>query len=862
MTGSPLPPPAKRAVTLTLLGLWAERLVRAFWPLWVVVLLGFIGWRVWPLIAPMMGSSVELLWVLLVLLALGLIAGLAHGLRQFWRARHVPGAQVARARVDAGLSGAPLAGLQDALVQMPGAGDQTRTIWALHQRQLQQRAAGAHAVAPDLQLSRFDPFALRYIALLIAAIFALWGAAPTGGGSTRLAGLPGGGESAIAWEGWAEPPSYTGLPTLYLPDVVGQALELPQGSLITLRFYREIGALSLDETVSARLGDVPPATDLAQEFSVETSGRIRLLGAETASWSVEMIADAPPTADIAPDANIAADGTWTQSFSAQDDYAVISGQARVTLHLAEVDRRHGLAIAPMDRDPILIELPMPFSGSRRDFSESFVENFSQHPWANLPVQVSLSVADIRGQRGTAPLLDITLPGQRFFDPVARALIEQRRDFLWAPGNAPRVAQILRAVNWQADDLFRVPAHRDGFAGIISRIEDVTPANLPAEVQDEIAQSMWDLAIEIEFGDLGDAKTRMERAQDRLNEAMRDGASNAEIQELMQELRDATRDYMREFAEQNPPDSSLDSPDPGDQETITQDQLQEMFDRLQELMEQGRMAEAQELMRQIEEMMQNLQMSEGQPGENGEGQEGQQGAMEDLSDTLREQQDLSDETFQELQDQADGQQGDQENGQQQQGQQQGDEPGQQQGGQQGEGQQGQQGQGGDEPGSLADRQRALRQELERQRGNLPGAGTEAGREARRQLDRAGRAMDRAEEALRNGDQGSALREQAEALDALREGLQGLGEALAEENGQEPRDRGQEQTGGDPFRPQSDPLGRDPSAQGNIGSDQNALTEDLERRSQELMDEIRRRSGSPERPEVEREYLRRLLDLFGE
>ena len=38
------------------------------------------------------------------------------------------------------------------------------------------------------------------------------------------------------------------------------------------------------------------------------------------------------------------------------------------------------------------------------------------------------------------------------------------------------------------------------------------------------------------------------------------------------------------------------------------------------------------------------------------------------------------------------------------------------------------------------------------------------------------------------------------------------------------------------------------------------EELRLRSQELMEEIRRRAGALERPEAERNYLQRLLDRF--
>ena len=43
---------------------------------------------------------------------------------------------------------------------------------------------------------------------------------------------------------------------------------------------------------------------------------------------------------------------------------------------------------------------------------------------------SYSVTDASGQVAEAPPLSLTLPGRRFFDPFAAAVVEMRRDLLW------------------------------------------------------------------------------------------------------------------------------------------------------------------------------------------------------------------------------------------------------------------------------------------------------------------------------------------------------------------------------------------------------------------------------------------------
>jgi hypothetical protein len=119
-----------------------------------------------------------------------------------------------------------------------------------------------------------------------------------------------------------------------------------------------------------------------------------------------------------------AGGRLRLPFAAEDDHGVTGGRAVVTLDLAAVDRRHGLAIAPEPREPLVIDLPMPIRGERTRFEEALIDDVSQHPFANLPVLVRLEADDAAGQTGRAEPLAMVLPGRRFFDPLAAALIEQ------------------------------------------------------------------------------------------------------------------------------------------------------------------------------------------------------------------------------------------------------------------------------------------------------------------------------------------------------------------------------------------------------------------------------------------------------
>ena len=826
----------KRPLRLTLAGMWAERILRAYWPLWSILFVALAGLS----FNLHQTLPVEVVWLGMLTAVGGALWALVSGLRRFRR----PTWQDAMARLDATMPGRPLATLAD--TQAVGAGDPaSAAVWQAHRARMAARAAGAKAVEPDLRLSRQDPYGLRFIALTVLVMGIAFGSLWRVATATGLA--PGQAQALAAgpaWEGWLQPPNYTGKPALYLNDIKAGEVSVPVGSRVQIRLYGDIGDLTMSETVSGRSGtDVPPASDPAQEFTLAQSGQIEIDGAGGRVWSIIATPDAAPTVTLNGAVTREADGRMRMPFAAKDDYGVTGGQAEITLDFAAVERTYGLVVDPEPRDALILDLPMPIRGSRAAFEEALVDDISKHPFANMPVLVRLSATDAANQTGLAQPLPIVLPGKRFFDPVAAALIELRRDFLWNRANAPRETQILKAITHKPDGLMHDEATLLRLR-VLLRALDAQAATMTAEQRDTVAEELWNIALIVEEGDLDSARERLNRAQERLNEAIRRGADPSEIADLMREMREATKDYLDELAKDAKRAPGADEPqDEANQRTITGDQIQKMMDELQKLIEEGRMAEAAELMDKIQQLMENLQVTEGGAGKGGP-------AMRDLGKTLRDQQKLSDDAFRELQD------GPQQPGDGQDGQQ-GDNQ------QPGQGQDGQAGKGDGQKGTLSERQRELRNRLGGlQDGQLPGDGSKSGEEGRRRLDEAGRAMDEAERALRDGDLPGALDRQAQALENMREGIREFGQAMADEQ--------QRQNGGtaegeafgrnDP-NASRDPLGRAPQDGMRIGSDHNMLQgQDVYRRAEELLGEIRRRQGEKSRPQAELDYLGRLLDMF--
>lgn len=856
-----------RKLRLTYLGLWAERVTRAFWPAWTAVFIALAIWSV---------DAIPPLWSagLLAAAAAVFLVALIFGLRAFRR----PTAAQARDRLDATLPGRPLATLDDD--QAIGAGDAaSAAVWAAHRKRMTARLAGARAVAPDLRVSSRDPYALRYLALMLAAIGLLFGTILRVPDAPILPGTQDALATGPVWEGWLEPPRHTGLPPLALSGAEPGAVEVPQGTRVTIRLYGETGSLTVTETVSDR-DTADPAAPI-QDFIVIQSGTLAIGSSEDAPvWSLTATPDDPPEIALDGEPGFEHPDQITLPWRAGDDYGLVGAQITLALDAEGAERRHGLMVEPEPRAALVLDMALPISGNRAEIIDIFRAELTKHPLAGMPVTATLQAVDAAGQTGETAQ-QIILPGRAFYDIVADALIEQRRDLFWARANQRRVIQVLRAVTWKADDLFHNPSAYLLTRMALRRLEE---GPLTLDSRDEIAEILWQAAIRLEENSLDSALERLRQSQERLSEAIRQGASPEEIARLTQEMRDAMNEYTRQLAQQQNQQGQQQQQAQGDAQEVTPDMLDQMMERIEELMRQGRTAEAQELLRQLQEMMENMQVTQGQPGQGGEGQqsEGQQ-AMEGLRDQLREQQGLSDEAFRELQEQfnpdaqagdnaqnegpngqgqgrgTDHSQGQGEAGQQQPGNggggQRAETPG-QQGGEDGEGSQ----QGGAE--TLAQRQEQLRRGLSELRDNLPDAGSEAGDAARDALGRAERAMREAERDLADGNLGGALDDQAQALDALRDGMQELGRALAQDrqDGQG-QNRGQAATQeGGGF--QRDPLGRQSGEGGQLGTEDNLLGNgpDAARRARDLMDEIRRRSGERDRPEIELDYLKRLLDRF--
>ena len=295
----------------------------------------------------------------------------------------------------------------------------------------------------------------------------------------------------------------------------------------------------------------------------------------------------------------------------------------------------------------------------------------------------------------------------------------------------------------------------------------------------------------------------------------------------------------------------------DRNVITQRDLDDLLRQIEKAAREGNKEAAQRMLEQLAQIMENLQMA--QPGQSGESEMEQ--ALNELSDMIRKQQQLRDKTFKQGQDsrrdRSRGKQGDQSMSDLQQDQQslrdrlkklqdelakrglaqkgQKGQKGQQ--GQQGQkGQQGDQGQSGDQDGDDGDDDGSL--------------------------DTADGAMGDAGSKLGEGNADGAVDSQGKALDAMRKGAQKMAEAMQQGDGDGQGDGpgnrlGRQQSGGN----QTDPLGR-PLHGRDLSDDYTVkIPGEIDaQRVRRILEELRRRLGDSSRPQIELDYIERLLKDF--
>ena len=724
----------------------------------------------------------------------------------------------------------------------------SQALWRAHVERALLSARKLKAGWPQPKLSLRDPMALRALVLiLVAATFFAAG----GERVKRVA-------AAFDWHGvvqpanfrvdaWVTPPVYTGRPPVMLPGLrpgetarAEPPVAVPVGSHLVVR---GTGDVRLDvapkgglEAAKADPKEPLPKGAAERRFAIKGDGSAVLRGVGgNLTWAFTAIPDRAPTIALIKKPERQARGSLRVDYKVEDDYGVVDAHASFAL---KPDAKKPAAAAhPLFKAPEF-RLTLPQARTRSGRGQT-IHDLTEHPWAGAEVVMTLVAHDEAGNVGRSKPDTVTLPERYFGKPVARALIEQRRILALDANQKPIVLTALDALTI-APEHFTPEA--SVYLGLRSIYFDLRQARSDDALREVVAR-MWDMAVRVEDGNLSQAEQALRNAQNALRQALERGATDQELKKLMQDLRAAMDKFLQALAERMQKNPQMARPLDRNTRMLTQRDLNNMLNRLENLARSGDKDAARRLLEEMQSMLENLQMA--QPGQMDEGEDDMMSALDDLGDMIRKQQQLRDKTFKQGQDTRRDRQ---------------------------------RGQRSQRPlGDLRKDQQALRDRLNklleqlRQRGlgnpqqGQNGKNGQKGQKGQKgqgnqmgKLGDAGKAMGEAEGELGEGDAESAVDSQGRALEAMRKGAQGLAQQMQQQGMMGTGPNGRPGRGQQRAQRNTDPLGR-PMRGRDYGDDVTVKVpgEIDAQRARRILEELRKRYGESYRPQLELDYIERLL-----
>lgn len=341
-----------------------------------------------------------------------------------------------------------------------------------------------------------------------------------------------------ALDAWITPPDYTGLPPIMIATPAGSrydgvVIDVPEGSTLTAHLAERDGVtpdLLMNGGKTTLSEDRDGNFEIMQPVRRGDTIAIHNGWQEIVSWRIRVIPDRAPHVALTEPPSVTDHKAVRLSYEATDDFGVAAVAARIT----------PLASAPgAGNAPVEIALAAPDAKNLRRVNS---EDLTASPWAGQPVRIQLVATDVAGHRTESAPVDFTLPERLFFNPVARALIEERVKLLKNPGDdnvRNEVANVMAGVAHvpmaYRGDVVVLMALRSGAVRLV--------LNRSAEADAPVYGILWEAAVRIEDGTVGIAERRLREARKELADALDRKASGPEVQGLVNRLRDALSSYL-------------------------------------------------------------------------------------------------------------------------------------------------------------------------------------------------------------------------------------------------------------------------------------------------------------------------------
>ncbi|MBZ9699835.1 MULTISPECIES: TIGR02302 family protein [unclassified Mesorhizobium] len=741
----------------------------------------------------------------------------------------------------------------------------SQALWREHQKRMADRLDSLGADVPRTRVPERDPWGLRAVAALLLVTAFAFSFGPTGG---RIADAFRAQDAHDAVppriDAWVTPPVYTGKPPIFLTADANQAapaFHVPEGSDVSLRVTGGSGeetlayadkngnARAIDpadpQTAAAKPAASPAAQSKVRQFigKLTSDGTLTLKSGEDqlGRWAFAVIPDKPPQIRFVGEPKRAVNGAFELNYQIDDDYGAANAKAVFALADPQAPDARPL-YGPPD-----MPLTLPRRGGKANAARTS-KDLTEHVWAGAEIKLTLVATDDAGHTASSETKTLVMPERPFSNPLARAVIEQRRLLALDANAKPRVLDLMDAITLRPEDTFDNMSH---YLAIMSARSRLKMADSDDQLRNEVSY-LWEIALGIEEGNLSAAEKRLRQAQQALQDAIKNGASDAEIEKAMKELREAMNQFLQEFAERAKQNPNAPQMQQNGQE-LRQSDIDRMMDQIENLAKSGDRDKAQQLLSQLQDMMNNLQAGRQQQGGQQDSQMRQQ--MDKLGDILRRQQEMMNDTFRMDQMQR---------GERQRGQNRDEQLGEGGGEDQdrpgaGENRDPLAGQKPMTPQEFADAlkqlqegQGQLKNDLEQLKKGLEGMGMEPNEG----FGEAGKSMGNAEQALGDGEGDQAVGHQGRALEALRKGAKDMMKQMQAMQG----DEGGSEEGGRQQNADRDPLGRPRASQGPDFGDSVKVPDEIDvQRARQILEAIRKRLGNALSPDIERSYLERLLEL---
>ncbi|RUX90107.1 TIGR02302 family protein, partial [Mesorhizobium sp. M7D.F.Ca.US.004.01.2.1] len=319
----------------------------------------------------------------------------------------------------------------------------SQALWREHQKRMAGKLDSLGADLPRTRVPEHDPWGLRAVAALLLVTAFAFSFGPTGGRISDGFNAHGAHDAVPPRiDAWVTPPAYTGKPPIFLTADANQAtptFTIPEGSDVSLRVTGGSGEETLayadkqgnsraidpagPQAAAAKPAPTPATPSKVRQFTGKLTGdgTLTLTSGEDqlGRWAFAVISDKPPQIRFVGEPKRAANGAFELNYQIDDDYGAATAKAVFTLADPQAPNAHPLYSPPE------MPLSLPRRGGKSNAARTS-KDLTEHVWAGSSIKLTLVATDDAGHTASSETKTLLMPERPFANPLARAVIEQRR----------------------------------------------------------------------------------------------------------------------------------------------------------------------------------------------------------------------------------------------------------------------------------------------------------------------------------------------------------------------------------------------------------------------------------------------------